>query len=133
MPRIGVEEKLDGAGVVEPGRAADGEGGVPEVPARRRIGKIRRRRDLDDLLMPALQRAIALEEMDEVAVLVAEELHLDVAGALDELFEEDVGDAERGAGFALGLFDAPRRVALAAWATRMPRPPPPIDALTMTG
>ena len=67
--------------------------------------EVRGRGDLDDLLMPALQRAIALEEMDQVAVLVAEQLHFDVAGACDELFEEDVGDAERRAGFALGLVE----------------------------
>ena len=40
--------------------------------------------------MPPLQRAIALEEMDEVAVLVAEQLHLDMAGPADELLEKDV-------------------------------------------
>ena len=65
--------------------------------------EVRRRGDLDDLLMPALHRAIALEQMDEVAVLVAEQLHFDVPGAADELFEEHVGDAERGAGLAPGL------------------------------
>ena len=40
--------------------------------------EVRRRGDLDDLLMPPLHRAIALEQMDEVAVLVAEQLHFDV-------------------------------------------------------
>ena len=63
------------------------------------------RRDLDDLLMPALDRAIAFEKMDEVAVRVAQELHFDVLGLADELLEEDVGHAEGGAGLAARLVE----------------------------
>ena len=63
------------------------------------------RGDLDDLLMAALHGAIALEQVDQVAVLVAQQLHLDVAGAGDVFFEEDVGDAEGRAGFAPGLVE----------------------------
>ena len=40
--------------------------------------------------------------MHEPAVAVADELHLDVLRAFDELFEEDVGDAEGGTRFTLG-------------------------------
>ena len=40
----------------------------------------RRGRLLDDLLVAALDRALPLEEVDDVAVLVGEDLHLDVAG-----------------------------------------------------
>ena len=72
--------------------------------ANRRI-EIRRRGDLDDLLMPALHGAIALVKMDEVAVLIAQKLHLDMPGVDDELFEEDVGIAERGPGLAASLVD----------------------------
>ena len=39
-----------------------------------------RRRLLDDLLVAALDGAFPLEEVDDVAVGVAEDLHLDVAG-----------------------------------------------------
>ena len=53
-----------------------------------------RRRDLDDLLVPALNRAVALVKMNEVAVPVAQNLHLDVLGLADELLDEDVGNAE---------------------------------------
>ena len=38
-------------------------------------------------------------------MLVAEQLHFDVPGAADELFEEHVGDAEGGAGLAAGLVE----------------------------
>ena len=55
--------------------------------------------------MPALQGAVALEQMDEVAVLIAEQLHFDMAGARDVLFEEHIGDAEGGAGLAAGLLE----------------------------
>ena len=63
------------------------------------------RGDLDHLLMPPLHRAIALEQVHQVAVLVAEQLHFDVPRPLDELFEEDVGAAEGGQRLALGLFE----------------------------
>ena len=75
-----------------------------KLPANVRI-EVRGRGDFDDLLMPALHGAIAFVEMDEIAMLVAEELHFEMAGPDDELFEKDRRVAERGAGFAAGLFD----------------------------
>ena len=55
--------------------------------------------------MAALHRAVALEEVDEVAVRVAEDLHLDVLGAADVALEEHRVVAEGGAGLALRLFE----------------------------
>ena len=55
-----------------------------------------------DLLIAALHRAVALEQMGDVAVGVADDLHLDVAGVLDQLFEVDVILAESSGRFALG-------------------------------
>ena len=52
------------------------------------------RRALDHLLVTALHRAVALVEMDDVAVLVAEDLHLDMAGPLDHLLEIALAIAE---------------------------------------
>ena len=104
LAAVGVDEELDGAGVVQADGPADGEGGVEDALAQGGI-EIGGGGDLDDLLMAPLHGAIALEEVDQVAVLVAEQLHLDVAGAADELFEEDVGDAEGGAGLAAGLVE----------------------------
>src|SRR5262249_18546631 len=60
---------------------------------------------LDDLLVPALYRAVALEQVDEVAVLVAEQLYLNVLGPGDELFKKHVRDAERGPRLAAGGID----------------------------
>ena len=55
----------------------------------------RRRRLLDDLLMPALQAALALAEVDDVAVAVGEHLHLDVPRHQHEPLEEQRVVAER--------------------------------------
>ena len=48
-----------------------------------------------DLLVPALQAALALAEVDDVAVRVGEHLDLDVPGARDEPLEEQRVVAER--------------------------------------
>ena len=54
--------------------------------------------------MAALHRAIALVEVQDVAVAVAQDLHFDVAGAAHEALQEDGVVAEGRAGFAAGLF-----------------------------
>src|SRR5205085_11461588 len=64
----------------------------------------------DDLLMASLERAFALAERPHVAVLVGEDLKLDVLRALDELLHEDVGVLEAGLGFARGLNEIRRDV-----------------------
>src|SRR4029077_7351713 len=49
----------------------------------------------------ALDRAFALAEVDDRAVVIAEHLELDVPRILDVLLDVDVADAERGFGLAL--------------------------------
>ncbi len=61
----------------------------------------RRRRFLDDLLVAALHRAVALAEMDRVALAVGEHLDFDVARVLEELLHVDLIVAERGLRFGL--------------------------------
>ncbi len=56
----------------------------------------RRRRLLDDLLMAALQRALALAQVDRRAVAVGQHLHLDMPGAREEPLEQQRVVAERG-------------------------------------
>ena len=78
--------------------------------------------------MPALQRAIALEEVDDVAVLVAEDLHFDVPRLLDVLLEVDAAVLERGLGLGSRLVERresvrPRRGRRACRGRRR-RPPP---------
>src|SRR3954447_2407066 len=86
---------------------------------------LRRRRLLDQLLVPALHRAITLAEMNRVAIAVAKHLDLDVAGIDDGALQDDGGITER----ALRL--RPR----AAERTRKSRaaPPQPHAAPAATG
>src|SRR5947209_6939916 len=54
----------------------------------------RRRALLQDLLVPPLQRAFALADVDQIAVLIAEHLDLDVARRGDELLGVERAVAE---------------------------------------
>ena len=59
----------------------------------------RRRRLLDDLLVPSLQRAVAVAEPQRGAVRVAQDLDLDVPRMFQELLEIEVGIGEGAPGF----------------------------------
>ena len=63
----------------------------------------RRGRFLEHLLVAALQRAIALAEMDRLALAVAEHLELDVPRVGEIFFHVDGVVAERRARFGRGL------------------------------
>src|SRR3989304_5458042 len=62
---------------------------APAPPFAQTCGESRRRRFLDHLLMAALQRAVALAEVDPAAVAVEEELHLDVARPIEAALEDE--------------------------------------------
>ena len=64
------------------------------------FGQVRRGSFLKQFLIVALNRAISLEEMHEIAVLVAKDLNLDVARPLDQLFDQQAAITERGLRFA---------------------------------
>src|SRR5262245_33419377 len=83
LARIGIDKELDRAGIVQFHGAADREGGVENRGARF-LREILGGSDLANLLMPPLERTVALEEMDEVAVAIADQLHLNVTGPADE-------------------------------------------------
>src|SRR3546814_14930793 len=59
----------------------------------------------DLLLVAALDRAFALAEIDDVAVLVAEHLDFDMARVFDELFDEHAVIAEARQPLALGRLE----------------------------
>ena len=89
-------------------------------------------RFLQHLLVPALHRAVALEQVDAVAVRVAEHLDLDVARLQHVLLDQHVVVAE--ARLRLALARGERRLEVGAASTRrMPLPPPPALALISTG
>ena len=84
---VAVEQELDGAGV----DVADLLGELHGVRADRLAGlrrQVRGRRDLDDLLVPALHRAVALEQVHDVPGAVGEDLHLDVPRVDHGLLED---------------------------------------------
>src|SRR5262245_65139569 len=55
--------------------------------------------------MPPLNRALALAEVDDGAMVIAENLELDVPGRLHVLLDVDVGNAERRLRLPLRGFD----------------------------
>ena len=74
------------------------------APIRSRISALddRRRRLLDHLLVAALQRALALTEVEDMAVGVGEHLDLDVARPLQVALGKHAAVAEGGVGLAPG-------------------------------
>ena len=83
--------------------------------------------------MAALERAVALAEMDRVAVAVAEHLEFDVARIGEIFLHVDGGVAERGLRLAAGLLHQRLEHGPRSSTTFMPRPPPPDAALISTG
>jgi len=59
------------------------------------LGQAERRCKLHHLLVTALHRTVPVEEVDEVAVVVAKHLYLDMLGVFDVALEEHGGIAER--------------------------------------
>ena len=64
-----------------------------------------RRRFFQQLLMPALNRTLALAEMHDAAMVIAQHLDLDVARVLEILLDVHVRHAECRLGFALRRLD----------------------------
>ncbi len=94
-------QELEGAGAAVADLAAGVRAALADADqrAQRQPG---RGRLLDDLLVPALHRAVALEEIHRVLVLVGQHLDLDVARLRQELLHVDRRIAERGVGLGLG-------------------------------
>ena len=99
---IGIHQEFDRARTDIVGRIGDLQRVAGQFRALFGV-QIRRRRALDDFLVAALDRAVALEEMHGVAVGIAQNLHLDMAGTFDELFEIDFVLAEGSLRLALGF------------------------------
>jgi hypothetical protein len=88
---------------------------------------------LDHLLVAALQRAVAFEQVDDIAVGVAEHLHLDMARGQDIFLDQHMVVAEAGRGLALARGRAGGRGRRRSSTLRIPLPPPPATALISTG
>ena len=87
------EQPFDRAGraVGDRSRSVDGERADPRAQVRVDCG---RGRLLDELLVAPLDGAVALAEMDDVAVAVREDLHLDVARVVEVALDVDGGVRE---------------------------------------
>ena len=96
-----IDQKLEGAQaqVVDGGGHAHGRGGDPIA---RRVAQPGAGRQLDDLLVAALQAALALAQVRDAALAVADDLHLDVPRPRDQPLHEDGVVAEGGARLGLG-------------------------------
>ena len=92
---IHVHQELDRAGMGVADLATEFQRGFAQLRARG-VVEVGCRGALDHLLVAALHRAVALEQVDQLAVRVAQHLHLDMAGAAHQLFEVHLVVAERG-------------------------------------
>ncbi len=90
-----VEQELDGTGVLVVG-GTDGLDSRNAHGTADLVGKCRGGSLFQQLLMTALQGAIALAQGDAVAVLVGQDLNLDVTGAQNQLLQVHIAVAERG-------------------------------------
>ena len=129
---VGAENEFDRAGVAVARRRREPHRGGADVVAQRRR-QARRRRFLDDLLEAALHRAFALEQMDRIALAVADDLHLDVARPLDIGLGVDAAVAEIALRLAGGDARGLPRVRRRERTMLMPLPPPPAAALISSG
>ncbi len=91
---VRADEELERAGVPVADRLAGALDRRLHRLARLRVERGRRRL-LDELLVAALDRALALAEREDTPRAVAEHLDLDVAGGRHELLDVDVTVAER--------------------------------------
>ena len=100
MVALAVHQEFQGTGVDEANGLGDLDGvfiqGVADGLIHRESGGV-----FHDLLVTALQRAVTLEQVNDIAVLVSQNLDLNVLGTFQELFNEDVAVAERLQGFAV--------------------------------
>ena len=74
------------------------------------VGEVRRGALLDQLLVAALGRAVALADPDGVAVGVGDDLHLDVAGPGEVALDVALGPPEALERLGLGRLEGARRL-----------------------
>ena len=133
LRRVGrIRDELDRAGALVVDLSRGAHRGLAQCLAQ--FGRDPRRgRLLDHFLVAPLHRAVALEEIDSAAVLVAEDLHLDVARRREVALDEQAVVGEGGERLAPRAVDRASRSSSAVFTMRIPFPPPPSTALRSTG
>ncbi|GAB3648644.1 hypothetical protein GCM10028833_14950 [Glycomyces tarimensis] len=104
---VGADEELDGAGAVVVRLPADRLGGAVDRGALL-VAEERRGGFFDELLVAALEGAVAGADDDHVAVGVGQDLRLDVTGAVEVALDEAFAAPERGLGLADGRVEQVR-------------------------
>src|SRR5690606_19375541 len=108
-----VDEELAGAGAAVGDVLGQLHGGLGD--ARPEVVLEQRGALLEELLVAALDGAVALEELHDLPLAVAEHLHLDVLGLLDVLLHVELGVAEGGARLLLGVEELALQVGVALY------------------
>ena len=101
LARVGIHQEFDRAGVAVAHMPAETQRGLAQGLALFGI-QIRRRGPLHHLLVAALDRAVALEQVHQIAMAVTQQLHLDMAGVAHQLLDIDLVVAEGRLGFVAG-------------------------------
>ena len=102
LVRILIQQEFHRSRVVVPDGPAQSHRRIADLPSQVRR-QIEGWRHLHYLLMPPLKGAIPLMEMDEIALPVAQDLHLQMPGPGDESFQKDLFSSECGHRFTLRL------------------------------
>ena len=98
---VAVQQKFDGAGIGVVGRLGRLDRGLADL-LRQFRRQVEGRGDLHQLLVAALDGAVPGTEMDGLAVLVGDDLHLDMLGVEHHLFQVDRVVVEGGHGLLAG-------------------------------
>jgi len=98
---VAVEQEFDGAGVRVMHGAREANGGFAHAVAQF-LADAKGRRFFDDLLVAALDGAVAFTEMQNVAMCIAENLHFDVTDVVERLFQGHAIGGEGGERLAAG-------------------------------
>ena len=101
---VGINEKLNGSRCLVTDFAADPQSRFQNAVTHLHV-QIRSRRDFDDLLVTSLHTAVAFVQVNQIAVMVAQQLHLNVLRAADEFFDEYVRAAKRRHGLTLSRLE----------------------------
>ena len=99
-----VHQEFHGAGALVANGAGGGHGGIAHLAAQ--VGVDGHAGSLfQQLLVAALDRAVALAQVDHVAVAIGQHLHFHVSGPVDEFLHVEARVAEGSLRFPLGRFE----------------------------
>ena len=101
---VAIEHELDGSGAIVAHLFSQPHRGAAHFLAKFG-GQSWSGRFFDDLLATPLNGALALEQVNDISVLIAENLHLDVAEVLDALFHIQAPVVEGDLRLGLGLLE----------------------------